>query len=381
MNEQKRIITAATARERQIQAISLLIDIGVAVHWQGSRGIGKTYTIYQLAAAKQRHLEDITISLRLPEDLSGYPLPYTAEDGSKRLAFAPMNQLITLSERRGIGFLDEFTNAAPRQQSAALKLVHENKAGDYKLTDVSWVIASNPPDEAANGSDICGPMANRMVHLQCQADVAQFLRAARTNWAMPELPVLPANWQDGIPATRELVLGFLKRKGDLLNVPPRNESEMSGPSPSPRTWEMSWRIMAACRAANLDPDTELEILAGTVGAGVALEFITWTRDLDLPDPEDLLKDPSKLTLPMREDKLYTCLGSVAAAVLAKPTVPRWTTGLDLCAAAAKAGQADIACDAATSLSPLAETLKATPPASIMAFKDLFVAAGLFGGRR
>jgi hypothetical protein len=76
------------------------------------------------------------------------------------------------------------------------------------------------------------------------------------------------------------------------------------------------------------------LLVGCVGPGAGIELVTWLADLDLPDPEMLLADPSAFRLPDRGDQVYAALTAVAAAVAADPTPVRWAAAWEVLALAA-----------------------------------------------
>ncbi len=89
------------------------------------------------------------------------------------------------------------------------------------------------------------------------------------------------------------------------------------------------------------------VVRGAVGQGPGIELLTWLAEADLPDPEEVLADPSSFVLPERGDRAFAALSSVAAAVAAEPTNERWSQGwvvfgraavtaLDIAAAASRA---------------------------------------------
>jgi hypothetical protein len=91
------------------------------------------------------------------------------------------------------------------------------------------------------------------------------------------------------------------------------------------------RLLAACDSVGEGPQSDLAYLAvkGTVGDGAADSFIGWFREMDLPDPEILLKDPvaaQEILKGMRPDKLQVALESVANAACQdhKNIDKRWT---------------------------------------------------------
>ena len=67
-------------------------------------------------------------------------------------------------------------------------------------------------------------------------------------------------------------------------------------------------------------------LAGLVG-DQALPFLEYRETLNLPDPEDILKDPRSLVLPDRIDRAYAVCYSLVGAVLNNKTPERWQAAM------------------------------------------------------
>ena len=67
-------------------------------------------------------------------------------------------------------------------------------------------------------------------------------------------------------------------------------------------------------------------LAGLVG-DQALPFLEYRETLNLPDPEDILKDPRSLVLPDRIDRAYAVCSSLVGAVLNNKTPERWQAAM------------------------------------------------------
>ena len=250
------------------------------------------------------------------------------------------------------------------------------------MDGVSWVLASNPADQAAGGFDITGPLANRMVHMPWTFDAQAWCDGMVNGFQMPSVPRLPENWQNSLPECRALVASFIHTFPQKAFVLPKSEAEWSGPWPSPRSWDMASQLLAACKAAGVNGDVQTELICGCVGTGMGIEFLTWCRDLDMPDPEALIKDPASFKLPARTDKAYAVLNSVAAAIVANLTLPRWKAGLQIMAAAAKQGAPDVAA-AACKQPAINRPPNASAPQEAMVFLPLFQKAGMFpsGGAR
>ena len=59
----------------------------------------------------------------------------------------------------------------------------------------------------------------------------------------------------------------------------------------------------------------------------ALPFLEYRETLNLPDPEDILKDPRSLVLPDRTDRAYAVCYALVGAVLNNKTPERWQAAM------------------------------------------------------
>ena len=82
---------------------------------------------------------------------------------------------------------------------------------------------------------------------------------------------------------------------------------------------MAARLSAAARSIHND-EAEATLMGGCVGTGAIREYLLWREELDLPDPEELLANPTKYKHPVRGDRAFAILASVVAAFLRKPTL-------------------------------------------------------------
>jgi len=106
-------------------------------------------------------------------------------------------------------------------------------------------------------------------------------------------------------------------------------------------------IAAECDEA--DEETVLTLIAGCVGPGAARELLTWQREADLPDPEEVLANPESFRLPERGDRQFAVLSALVGAVKANPTKERWEAAFEVVQQAVEMGSADVAAVAARSL--------------------------------
>jgi len=81
---------------------------------------------------------------------------------------------------------------------------------------------------------------------------------------------------------------------------------------------MAATCLAATRALNVADTGELPmtLIAGCIGEGPTLELLNFLKKLDLGNPVEFLKEPSKFKLPDRSDRAFAMLSSVAALALA-----------------------------------------------------------------
>src|ERR1700722_15630881 len=299
----------------------------------GAPGTGKTSAIRAMARAVDLPCETVIASIREPSDFAGLPIVVGDE-----VRFAPPAWARRLAEAGHVLlFLDELSTAPPAVQAALLRVVLERAVGDLMLPDaVAVVAAANPPEQAADGWDLSAPLANRLCHLAWQTDPRAVADGLAGGWAAPVVPVLPDGWQAEEILSRGLVAAFLRVRPALALAPPSDAASAGRGWPSPRTWEMAARLMAAAAASGASDEARSELVRGAVGDGAGVEFLAWLAEMDLPDPEQVLVDPASFRLPERGDRAYAALAAVAAAVAADPTPERWAAGWQVLGVAADA---------------------------------------------
>ena len=298
----------------------------------GAPGTGKSSVVQSLAHSLGWPCEVVIASIREPSDFGGLPV---VTDGG--VTFAPPSWATRLVDAgRGLLFLDEISTAPPAVQAALLRVVLERTVGDLRLPDdVVVVAAANPPDQAADGWDLSAPLANRFCHLPWATDAATVAEGFTAGFATPSVPHLPGLGEGALRRAKADIAAFLLLRPSLVTMPPLDRSAAGRAWPSPRSWEMAARLVAACRTLEARPEVTSMLATGAVGDGAGLELMTWLNDLDLPDPEALLADPGSFEVPERGDRVYAALTSVAAAVAADATVERWAAGWRIMAVAAE----------------------------------------------
>ena len=365
-------------------ALAVAVAARVPVLLWGGAGLGKSSAVREMAEGAGLACETVIASIREPSDFAG--LPIVAADGTS-VSFAPPGWARRLAEAgRGVLFLDEISTAPPAVQAALLRVVLERTVGDLSLPDeVTVVAAANPPEQAADGWDISPPLANRFCHLDWDLQASEWADGVLGGFSQPPVPVLPAGALEAeVAAARGSVGAFVTARSHLLHAHPGSEAAAGRAWPSPRSWDMAARLLAAAKLSGVTDQVTAMLAGGAVGPGAAAEFLSWREDLDLPDPETVLADPRSFRIPSRGDRAYAALAAVTAAVIANNTPARWEAAWQAIAAATGEAHSDIAVVAVRSL--IAHRPDgAVPPAEVLTtMTPVLRTAGLFerltGGR-
>jgi hypothetical protein len=351
------LLRAATTEPRtdiQLEALTLAVAADLPVLLWGEPGIGKTAALTQLAAALELPLTTVIASVHEPSDFSG--LPIVGDDPAEQgVPMAPPDWAVRLVRAgRGLLFLDELSTAPPAVQAALLRLVLERRIGALQLPPgVRIVAAANPRSSAADGWELSPPLANRFVHLQWTHDHEVVVRGLGGTWPVATLPRLdPDMLPDAVEFARRAVCGLLAARPRLVHQLPGSETRRGGAWPSPRSWEMTLRLLAFATAAGSSRDVLSLLVRGTVGDGPGLELLASVDRMDLPDPEVLLADPAGAVLPERGDLRQAALDGVVAAVRARPDRSRWDAAWALLVRAVETGAPDLVVVPATTLASL-----------------------------
>lgn len=330
-------------------ALVVAVHSRVPVLLWGGAGLGKSSAIREIATAAGLPCETVIASIREPSDFAGLPI---VSDGGQSVRLAAPSWAERLSAAgKGILFLDEISTAPPAVQAALLRVVLERVVGDVELpADVTVVAAANPPEQAADGWDISPPLANRFCHLDWELDAQEWAQGTLAGFTPPVVSIID---EETLARSEARVLAtltaFVTSRPHLLHAHPGNEAAGGRAWPSPRSWHMASRLLAYCDEAGVAETVHALLLAGAVGPAVAAEYLAWRDDLELPDPEAVLRDPDGFTLPERGDRAFAALAALTAAVMTNNTRERWEAAWRAIAAGTAEGRTDIAIAAIRSL--------------------------------
>jgi len=371
-----------------IDAMAVCIQTRTPCLLTGAPGVAKTSITEGLMEVLCADHHTSIAALHEPPEYGGYPQPVAATEtepaGVALLACRWVNRLARVTDPSKIVglFLDELSNAPPATRSAAMRGILDGVWGEVEIPRLAVVAAMNPAHIAESGYELSAPLANRFVHLDWDMPGAYWLDAMVAGFPAPKVRRLPNGWESKLALARGYVTGFGHARPAALQSMPQEASLRAGPWASYRTWTMAMRLVAASLAMGekLDGNLALMLMKGCVGPGAAAEFLTWAVEMDLPDPEKVLADPSLLQMHDRGDRAYAVLSSVAAAVLGNNTIPRWTQGWEVLLRAAQQNRVDVAAMAARALASNQPANLVKMPKAIDAFIPVLQAAGMFSTR-
>jgi hypothetical protein len=259
-----RTVTSVQARKSLLRAFNKKRPVFL---W-GPPGIGKSELVAEIAQELGGHMIDLRLGQMEPTDIRG--IPFYNKDLGKMDWAEPVD--LPTEELAGqypvvVLFLDELNSAAPSVQAAAYQLILNRRVGKYVLPDnVVLVAAGNRESDKGVTYRMPTPLANRFVHQEMRVDFPSW-----QEWAV----------NNGI---HKDVVGYLSfAKQDLYDFDPKSASRSFA---TPRSWTFVSQFLEDEEG---DDDTIMNLIAGTVGEGLAVKFMAHRKIAGrMPRPEDIL---------------------------------------------------------------------------------------------
>jgi len=265
---ESRTVTALQARKSLLKAFNVKRPLFL---W-GPPGIGKSELVEGIANDLGGLMIDLRLGQMEPTDIRGIPF-YNKDIG--KMDWAPPVELPdeeTASQYPIVVlFLDELNSAAPSVQSAAYQLILNRRIGKYRLPDnVVMVAAGNRESDKGVTYRMPTPLANRFIHQEMKVDFP--------------------SWQEWAVNNRihKDVVGYLSfAKQDLYDFDAKSASRAFA---TPR----SWTFVSQLLDDNVDDETLTNLIAGTVGEGLAVKFMSHRKIAGkMPNPADILSGKVK----------------------------------------------------------------------------------------
>lgn len=288
----------------------------------------------------------VMASVRDPEDIAGWPI----RDPEHGLVMEPAawGKLANKMADQGyfvVVFFDEARTITAPKQAAVLKVVHERFCGDIQLNrEIRFIMAANSVEQSAGGVPLEAPMSNRLAHVPWVPDPRDWQKSMAFNKFRTQSPI-PQKMMERLGEERGLIAAFIQKRPSLLQSVPPDEEHRDGPWPSCRTWDYAAHLLTM--ADGQDENLRHHLIASVVGLDAASEFVVWQKELDLPDPEEVLQSistqkPIKVAYKERPDKTFAILSGVTWAVTSKWTPDRYERAFKVLNKCSTDGLTDIA---------------------------------------
>lgn len=246
---------------------------------RSSPGMGKSSIMRSVANEYRLKMIDHRLSTSAPEDLSGLPR-FTADGRAQFVPFADLFPLegddLPANHDGWMLFLDEFNSAKKEVQAASYKLILDRMTGQKKLHENCVITAAGNLDtDRAIVNTISTAMQSRVIHLM--------LEISHREWM--EDVALKDHWDPRIIAY------LAQYPSKLMDFDPTHQNNTFC---CPRTWEFMNRLVKGKDVT----DEKAPLYAGTITAGVAVDFIRFTHVASsMVSVRDILADPANCRIP------------------------------------------------------------------------------------
>lgn len=265
----------------------------------GPPGVGKSDGVRELAAELEKEtgksvkVTDIRLLLFSPVDLRGVPVA----DAQRQFTDWLKPRIFDLDPSEdviNVLFLDELSAAPQSIQAAAYQITLNRTIGEHALPENTLIIAAgNRTTDRAVAFRMPSALANRLMHFEIGIDYASWCA-----WAV----------KNGVNAQ---VLGYLSYDSSRLCQEESGLDEVA--FPTPRSWMFVSDILNSMDASE-DVTPYVNLIAGCIGMGAAVEFTQWCRVYrQLPRPEEILKGMVS-EYPKKTDVLYALISALTAHI-------------------------------------------------------------------
>lgn len=283
---ENRTVTSVEARKSIERAFSVQRPIFL---W-GPPGIGKSELVASITESMEGYMIDLRLGQMEPTDIRGIPF-YNRDLG--KMDWAPPIDLpdeeLAAQYPVVVLFLDEMNSAPPSVLAAAYQLILNRGVGKYKLPDNVVVIAAgNRESDKGVTFRMPTPLANRFTHLEMKVDFSSWF-----DWAV----------MNGV---HKDVVGYLNfAKNDLYDFDPKSSSRAFA---TPRSWVF---VSELIDDDSLDDRTMVDLVAGTVGEGLAVKFAAHRKVAGkMPNPTDILEGKVKKLEVQEVSAMYSLVVSM-----------------------------------------------------------------------
>lgn len=228
-----------------------------------------------------------------PIDYKGFPFTWNDEKGVTHAAFIPYGhmQMLRDATKPIVHFADDAGQAPKAVQAAYMQWVLGRQINGQKISDhVRFVAASNRKQDKAGVQAFLEPLKDRFT-------------------SVVELVTSMEDWVQWAIASKLPfeIISFVRYVPDILDEwEPTSDFSRT---PTPRGLAQIGRMLKA----GVPKDLRLKLFSGAIGSARAMEFIGFLDIFqEIPDPDEVLLNPSGAEIPEKPGHLYALCGALAA---------------------------------------------------------------------
>lgn len=289
MSENPYALNAGEAGSAVAIAAKTFFETGVyrPIMLHGDPGVGKTEGITHAARLTVSKLITQHVADREPTEIGGIMW----ESGGKMVRLAP-DDFPMKDDEPTILFFDEMPQAPMMNKNLLARIILDRQIGPHRLGNKVYVcVAGNYAHNRAGTSAVPSHLNARLTHLHVVPDRERWLEWAGRNAIHPYVSTYNTMAPD-----------------DHHKPNPDHEA-----SPNPRSWKMVHDIEMSGYPSQL----RKSMIIGTVGPEVGERYIAQSvLYADMPDPNDIIKDPARTAIPTNRSTLFATM--LALADKAKP---------------------------------------------------------------
>lgn len=292
-----------------------LLDSGVSIELISAPGRGKSEFVKQtvdVMTARDKEewgYSELFLATQTPPDLIGYMFKGELQlDNGQRISITDPTMppwMVTVQGKpvweykRGVLHLEEFGQGQPDCKASAAELLLNKRLGKWHLPEGWSVIAtSNRTSDRSGVTKSLDFLTNRRIEYHISDDIASW-----ENWA----------WQAKI---EPLFISFAAGNPQVVftdGVP-----EKQGPWCTPRSLVLLSRILEQFKDADdriPTKDWAVETAAGMIGQAAAASLFAHVRlGHEMPDFDEIIKQPKKAKAPQKADAAMLVTYNLAARV-------------------------------------------------------------------
>jgi hypothetical protein len=332
----------------QMGTIATIADVPWAA--AGPPGTGKTVMAKEIGKGLGLMVEVVRAGASTQSDFEGIPA-VVGEAGQEVMKRLPPQWAVRVQDENAFLFLDEVNRSPVDTQNSLLLLTGDDRdiEGMDLGPNIRIAAAFNPDDDGV--SEFTEALRRRFIFIDWPNDDEAQMRHFATRTYKTFNPAtlagkLPTGeeMRDATDHWANIAYGFHKSTAGvhLHTPPPEDASEDTSQNgygfPNKGSWESAFRLVAIAESVGASNDVKRNLVNAAVGREAGTAFWGYQDQLDLPDPNDLISNPSSYMQPDRLDKVHLVSNMLVAAVRKEPTPERWAGAVSVLCRMGEDGQ-------------------------------------------